>query len=91
MYNFYGQVGDYIDFTEKMEMYYIVLLGDIKNQNDAGCNQYGHANGRCVVEFVVNQSMWYPSHANPGTASCHPEWNSRVVKAVNLGYNYLQH
>lgn len=44
----------------------------------------------CVVEFVVKKSTWYPSHANPGTAGCHPEWNSRVVRAVNTGYNYLQ-
>lgn len=28
--------------------------------------------------------------SNPGTAGCHPEWNSRVVRAVNTGYNYLQ-
>lgn len=88
---FYGQVGDYIDFYRENGDVLHCVIGDIKNQNDAGCNQYGHANGRCVVEFVVNQSMWYPSHANPGTASCHPEWNSRIVKAVNTGYNYLQH
>ena len=88
---FYGQVGDYIDFYRENGDVLHCVIGDIKNQNDAGCNQYGHANGQCVVEFVVNQSMWYPSHANPGTASCHPEWNSRVMKAVNLGYNYLQH
>ena len=65
------------------------VIGDIKNQNDPGCNQYGHQNGERVVEFVVQYRTWYPSHANPGTPSCKPEWNSRVVKAVNLGYNYF--
>ena len=87
----YGQVGDYIDFQRENGDVIHAVIGDIKNQNDAGCNQYGHANGQCVVEFVVNQSTWYPAHANPGTAGCHPEWNSRIVKAVNTGYNYLQH
>ena len=87
----YGQVGDYIDFQRENGDVIHAVIGDIKNQNDAGCNQYGHANGQCVVEFVVNQSTWYPVHANPGTAGCHPEWNSRIVKAVNTGYNYLQH
>jgi len=86
----YGQVGDYVDFYRENGDVLHCVIGDIKNQNDSGCNQYGHKNGQCVVEFVVQYSMWYPSHANPGTASCHPEWNSRVVKAVNLGYNYLQ-
>ena len=86
----YGQVGDYIDFYRENGDVLHCVIGDIKNQNDAGCNQYGHQNGRCVVEFVVQYSTWYPSHANPGTPSCKPEWNSRVVRAVNLGYNYLQ-
>lgn len=86
----YGQVGDYIDFYRENGDVLHCVIGDIKNQNDAGCNQYGHQNGRCVVEFVVQYSTWYPSHANPGTPNCKPEWNSRVVRAVNLGYNYLQ-
>lgn len=86
----YGQVGDYVDFQRENGEIIHAVIGDIKNQNDAGCNQYGHDNGKCVVEFVVKKSTWYPSHANPGTAGCHPEWNSRVVRAVNTGYNYLQ-
>lgn len=86
----YGQVGDYVDFYRENGDVLHCVIGDIKNQNDPGCNQYGHQNGERVVEFVVQYSTWYPSHANPGTPSCKPEWNSRVVKAVNLGYNYLQ-
>lgn len=59
----YGQVGDYIDFYRENGDVLHCVIGDIKNQNDAGCNQYGHQNGRCVVEFVVQYSTWYPSHA----------------------------
>ena len=65
------------------------IIGDFKNQNDAGCNAYGHLNGDCIVEFVVDQNSWYRSgHANPGTASCHPEWSQDIVKAVNVGSFY---
>ena len=83
----YGQVGDYIDFYLANGMVLPCIIGDIKNQNDAGCNQWGHLNGQCIVEFVVNRDTWYtnPMHANPGTQSCHPEWKSSVVKAVNGG------
>lgn len=83
----YGQVGDYIDFYLENGMVLPCIIGDIKNQNDPGCNQWGHDNGQCVVEFVVDRDTWYtnPMHANPGTSSCHPEWKSRVVKAVNGG------
>lgn len=84
----FGNVGDYIDFYREDGSVIHAVIGDIKNQNDAGCNEYGHDNGRCVVEYVVSSS-WYPSHVNPGTATCHPEWDSRVIKAVNLGTNYF--
>lgn len=85
----FGSVGDYVDFYREDGSIIHAVIGDIKNRNDSGCNEYGHANGRCVVEYVVQQSMWYPSHPNPGTAGCHPEWNSRVVRAVNLGRNFF--
>ena len=57
------------------------IIGDIKNQSDAGCNKWGHLNGKCVIEFVVDKTTWYtePMHANPGTSSCHPSW---VVKPL---------
>ena len=84
----FGRVGDYIDFYRENGEVIHAVIGDIKNQNDPGCNEYGHDGGRCVVEYVVSKS-WYPSHANPGTSGCHPEWDSRVVKAVNLGTNYF--
>lgn len=84
----FGKVGDYVDFYRENGEVVHAVIGDIKNQNDPGCNEYGHNDGRCVVEYIVSKS-WYPSHANPGTAGCHPEWDSRIVKGVNLGINYF--
>lgn len=84
----FGEVGDYVDFYRENGEVINAVIGDIKNQDDLGCNQYGHNDGRCVVEYIVSRS-WYPSHANPGTSGCHPEWDSRIVKAVNLGRNYF--
>lgn len=85
----YGQVGDYIDFYLDNGIVLPCIIGDIKNQNDAGCNQWGHNNGECVVEFIVNKDTWYSggsgSHANPGTDTCRPEWKGKVTKAVNGG------
>lgn len=84
----FGQAGDYIDFYINTASGQIVLpciIGDIKNQDDEGCNQWGHINGQCVIEFVVDQGSWYGKKENPGTASNHPEWAGKVVKAVNGG------
>lgn len=82
----YGNVGDYVDFYQEDGTIIHGIIGDIKNQNDAGCNKWGHNNGTCIVEFVVDKTTWYtPPHANPGTASCHPEWNKNIVKVVNGG------
>ena len=83
----FGNVGDFIDVYQEDGTIIKCVIGDIKNQNDAGCNQWGHNNGRCVIEFVVDKDKWYGSsmHANPGTSSCHPEWNQNIVKIVNKG------
>lgn len=81
----FGGVGDYVDFYQEDGLILECIIGDIKNQNDAGCNEWGHQNGRCIIEFVVDRNSWYPSHANPGTSSCHPEWNKNLIKAVNRG------
>jgi hypothetical protein len=86
----FGSVGDYVDFYREDGSIVHTVIGDIKNQDDPGCNKYGHADGQCVVEYVVQKSTWYPIHANPGSSGCHPEWNSRVVKAVKLGKNYFK-
>ena len=83
----FGNVGDFIDVYQEDGTIIKCVIGDIKSQGDAGCNKWGHNNGTCVVEFVVDKSKWYGSsmHANPGTASCHPEWNQNIDKIVNKG------
>ena len=81
----YGNVGDYIDVYQEDGSVIKCVIGDIKNQNDAGCNKWGHNNGKCVVEFVVDKDSWYNGHENPGTSSCHPEWNQNITKVVNTG------
>lgn len=85
----YGEVGDYVDFYQKDGSVLKCIIGDIKNQNDDGCNKWGHQEGKCIIEFVVDGKTWYHngrgSHANPGTSACHPEWNQYLTKATNRG------
>ena len=83
----FGQVGDLVDFYQSDGTVLHTIVGDIKNQSDPGCTTWGHDNGQVIVEFVVNKDTWYGSgHANPGTASCHPEWGGKTItQAVNLG------
>lgn len=81
----YGKVGDYVDFYQEDGTIIHGIIGDIKNQNDSGCNKWGHNNGTCIVEFVVDYNTWYPSHSNPGTSGNHPEWNQNITKAINYG------
>ena len=81
----YGTVGDYVDFYQEDGSIISCIIGDIKDENDAGCNEWGHQNGTCIVEFVVNKTTWYSGHANPGTSSCHPEWHQYLTKAINGG------
>ena len=85
----FGQIGDYIDFYQEDGTRIPCIIGDLKNQNDIGCNEWGHMNGACIVEFVVDQNTWYGiGHANPGTASCHPEWGQNIVRAEKSGSFY---
>lgn len=84
----FGVVGDYIDFYLEDGSIIKTIVGDIKNQSDPGCNIWGHNDGANVLEFIVDQVSWYGTgHANPGTTSCHPEWNQYITKAINRG-NY---
>lgn len=82
----FGKVGDYIDFYQTDGTIISCIIGDIKSQNDKGCTKWGHDNGHCIVEFVVDKDSWYHSgHPNPGNQGCHPEWNQNLTKAVNGG------
>ena len=85
----FGKVGDYIDFVLDNGKVIHAIMGDEKNQNDAGCNRWGHDDGRSVVEFVVNKSMWYGHLDNTDITRFHPEWKSRVKMGVNLNKNYF--
>lgn len=82
----FGKVGDYIDVYQEDGTVIKCVIGDIKNQNDAGCNQWGHDNGHCVVEFVVDKSSWYGT--NKTVNGLHPEFNKNITKIVNKG-NYF--
>lgn len=93
----YGQVGDCVDFVQADGTVIKGIIGDIKSQSVTAwdrnpANKWGHQNGQCVVEFVVDKRSWYgkPMHANPGTNSCHPEWHQTVIQAINYG-NYKQY
>ena len=82
----YGKIGDYLDFYQEDGTIIKCIMGDAKNQTDAGCNKWGHKDGNCIVEFVVQTDTWYnTNHENPGTSTCHPEWNQEIVKVVNGG------
>lgn len=90
----FGNVGDFIDVYQEDGTVIKCVIGDIKSQSDAGCTKWGHNNGQCVVEFVVDRSKWYsPMHVNPGTSSCHPEWNMNITKVVNNGnfFDLIKH
>lgn len=88
----YGNVGDYVDFYQEDGTIIHGVIGDIKSQGDRGCTKWGHNNGHCIVEFVVNKDTWYRNgsgnHANPGSPNCHPEWNQDITKVINLGSYY---
>lgn len=82
----FGNVGDFIDVVQDDGTIIKCVIGDIKNQNDAGCNMWGHNNGQCVVEFVVDKSSWYGT--NKTVNGFHPEWNQNVDTIINKG-NYF--
>lgn len=82
----FGDVGDLVDFVQDDGLVLECVIGDIKSQGDAGCNKWGHLDGACIVEFVVDRASWYGTgHANPGTPGCRPEWGRDIVRAVNRG------
>lgn len=85
----FGQVGDFIDVYKEDGTIIKCIIGDIKSQGDAGCTMWGHNNGANVIEFVVDTESWYGGHDNPGSPSCHPEWNQDITKIVNKG-NYFE-
>lgn len=73
----YGNVGDYVDITCADGRVIKAVIGDIKNQNDSGCNKWGHENGQIIVEFMTNWAA-VPLHANPPS-------NGGIIKVANYG------
>ena len=84
----FGDVGDKLRIYLEGEGSFLAVIGDIKSQNDKGCNKYGHQNGHCVVEFIVDKDSreWkgYGGEKVPSSA-----WpllkNNRVTKISNIG------
>lgn len=97
----YGHVGEYVDFKLDDGTVIPCIIGDSKGgpNNCADdsvykVNEWGHENGKNVIEFIVDKRSWYdPDNSivknNPGTDSNHPEWNHRVVEATTYGNYYF--
>lgn len=79
----FGNVGDYVDFYQEDGTIIPCIIGDVKNQNDSGCNKWGHEDGHCIIEFVVDTETWYyPTyHTNPGTSRISSRMESKFNKS----------
>lgn len=80
----YGKVGDMMLIIEEDNIVYPVIMADTKNQNDRGCNMYGHQYGKCVVEFEIlsscRKSLYGTSGGYVSDILAKP-----IVKVINLG------
>lgn len=83
----FGKVGDYVDIKQNNGNVIPGIIGDVKNQNDAGCNKWGHNNGKAVVEFVVDKSKWYGTNTTVKTT--HPEWQKQKVASITNQGSYF--
>ena len=85
----FGGVGDAINWELADGTILKTIIGDIKSSGDANWSKYGHiyGNSLSVIEAIVDYNTWYPSHPNPGTPTCKPEWAGQIVSATNVG-NY---
>ncbi|MCR5186104.1 MAG: CHAP domain-containing protein [Clostridia bacterium] len=80
----FGQAGDNVLFKLDNGIVLDCIIADIKNQDDPGCNEWGHNDGQNVIEFEVDINV-FRERGNPGSASWHPEWQSGVHLAHNAG------
>lgn len=85
----FGAVGDQLNVDLKSGDSFRAVIGDIKSQNDKGCNKYGHQNGHCVVEFIVDKDskdwLGYGGKKVP-TKAWSTLKNNRVAKITYLGH-----
>lgn len=83
----YGTVGDMLLVVEEGNIVYPVIMADTKNQNDRGCNAWGHQYGKCVVEFEIlsscRKSLYGTSGGYVSDILAKP-----IVKVINLGSVY---
>ena len=77
----FGQVGEYVDFKLEDGTILKCIIGDSKGGVNPQYNvsEWGHNNGKNVVEFIVDENSWYNKKDNPGTPS-----NQRVFQKSNL-------
>ena len=87
----FGNVGDFIIVELENGTKIPCVIGDEKNQDDPGCNKYGHINGQCILEFMGKTSKWYGKGFGDPTMKFKPEWyGEAVVRITNTGVNYLK-
>lgn len=83
----YGTVGDMMLVVEEGNIVYPVIMADTKNQNDRGCNKWGHQNGKCIVEFEILSSCRKSLYGTSG-GFISDILAKPIVKIINLGSIY---
>ena len=73
---YYGEIGDYIDWTLASGEKLHTVIGDFKSSLDPNNNGWGHVSGDYlnVIEFIVDYDTWYP---NP-PQSFPSEWDGQL-------------
>lgn len=82
----FGEVGEKVNWTLENGEIIKTIVGDHKDENDPGANEWGHEGGNIVLEFCVAPGY---STVSGSVTSTMPQWNSRVVKAEKLNESVL--
>ena len=88
----FGKIGDALCVKLENGEEFHAIIGDFKDQNDPDCNEWGHNNGKCVVEFVVDKSTGWLGYGGKKRAVTVLPYlkNNRVIAIENLNKNYLE-
>ncbi len=92
----YGNVGDKVDFYLEDGTQIPCVIADIKSQevvpwDTNPANEWGHNDGKNVIEFEVLGETFREYGDNPGLNGWFDEWGGkRVVSATNLGENIIK-
>ena len=87
----YGDIGDFILVELEDGTTIPCVIGDLKNKNDEGCNEYGHIDGYNVLEFMGKTSEWYNKDYGDIAKALKPEWYDKAVDSVlKTNVNYLE-